>query len=51
MDRVKLLAAIIITTMIIGAIVLMVWLTEITDWIFRIVFVIVAIVAIVYCNL
>lgn len=51
MDRMKLMAAIAITAMIIGAIWLTVWLTEITDWIFRIVLIIVAIVAIVYCNL
>ena len=51
MDRMKLMAAIAITAMIIGAIWLIVWLTEITDWIFRIVLIIVAIVAIVYCNL
>jgi len=47
----KLMAAIVITAMIIGAIALIVWLTEITDWLFRIALVLVAIVGIVYCNL
>lgn len=47
----KLMAAIAITAMIIGAIWLIVWLTDITDWLIRIVVVFIAIVAIVYCNL
>lgn len=47
----KLLAAIVITIMIIGVIGLMVWLTEITDWLIRIIVVIVWMVAVVYCSL
>lgn len=47
----KLMAAIAITVMIIGAIGLIVWLTEITDWLIRIVLIFIAIVAAVYCSL
>lgn len=47
----KLLAAMVITMIIIGVIALIVWLTEITNWIFRIVLIIVAVVGIVYCSL
>ena len=51
MDRIKLLAAIAITTIIIGVIGLMIWLTEITDWLIRMIVIIAWIVAIVYCSL
>ena len=51
MDWAKLVAAIAITAMITGAIGLMVWLTEITDWLIRIIVVIIWMVAVVYCSL
>ena len=47
----KLMAAIAITVMIIGVIGLVVWLTEVTDWLIRIVLIFIAIVAAVYCSL
>lgn len=47
----KLMAAIAITVMIIGVIGLVVWLTEVTDWLIRIVLIFIVIVAAVYCSL
>jgi energy-converting hydrogenase Eha subunit C len=47
----KLMAAIAITVMIIGVIGLVVWLTEVTDWLIRIALIFIAIVAAVYCSL
>lgn len=51
MNIMKLITAIGITAIIIGVIGLIVWLSDITDWRFRIILVFIGIVALVYCNL
>lgn len=51
MDRVKLLAAIVITIIILAAISGFAWLIEKTDWLILFVIILVWMVGVVYCSL
>lgn len=51
MDRVKLLAAIVITAIILAVMAGIAWLIEKTDWLILLVIILVWIVGIVYCSL
>ena len=51
MDRIKLLAAIVITIIILAVMSGIAWLIEKTDWLILLVIILVWIVGIVYCSL